>query len=345
MAYPSPQAPPPVQAPQSKPDGAGSTAKMLVGILLLPLLMLFGFLLCYLLPFHAPAPHGVKVAVAGWVSAAQIGTGLDQQASGAFNVIPVSDPGQARQQVLDQAAQAAFVVSGVHATLYTSKADGAVLEETVIAVFPPIAHAENLTLNVVELVPTVPGDSVGNSLFFLGLAWTLSPYLLAVSLVLQPTTLSRRDKLAVIVGVGAFASIWGFLITYWLGAVPGQALSMLYGFLNFEAVALTVFGLAPFVGRYIIPVALTLFVFINAPSSGGAIPYQMVPTFFDWLHPVMPLGNVFEETYPDAELILMGVEEPRALIHAPNESVDPTEISSMALTTALFLQRYAAARG
>ena len=66
--------------------------------------------------------------------------------------------------------QAAFVVSGVHATLYTSKADGAVLEETVIAVFTPIAHAENLTLNVVELVPTVPGDSVGNSLFFLGLA-------------------------------------------------------------------------------------------------------------------------------------------------------------------------------
>jgi acetylornithine deacetylase/succinyl-diaminopimelate desuccinylase-like protein len=58
----------------------------------------------------------------------------------------------------------------------------------------------------------------------------------------------------------------------------------------------------------------------------------------------IPLCNVFAETYPSAELILMGVEEPRALIHAPNESVDPTEISSMALTAALFLQRYAAAR-
>jgi acetylornithine deacetylase/succinyl-diaminopimelate desuccinylase-like protein len=57
----------------------------------------------------------------------------------------------------------------------------------------------------------------------------------------------------------------------------------------------------------------------------------------------IPLCNVFAETYPAAELILMGVEEPRALIHAPNESVDPTEISSMALTVALFLQRYAAA--
>jgi acetylornithine deacetylase/succinyl-diaminopimelate desuccinylase-like protein len=58
----------------------------------------------------------------------------------------------------------------------------------------------------------------------------------------------------------------------------------------------------------------------------------------------IPLCNVFEETYPDAELILIGVEEPLALIHAPNESVDPREIEAMALTESLFLQRYAAMR-
>src|SRR5215472_15306925 len=58
----------------------------------------------------------------------------------------------------------------------------------------------------------------------------------------------------------------------------------------------------------------------------------------------IPLCNVLADTYPDAELILMGVEEPLALIHAPNESVDPAEIAAMALTEALFLQRYAALR-
>jgi acetylornithine deacetylase/succinyl-diaminopimelate desuccinylase-like protein len=57
----------------------------------------------------------------------------------------------------------------------------------------------------------------------------------------------------------------------------------------------------------------------------------------------IPLCNVFADTYPDAEIILMGVEEPQAMIHAPNESVDPQEISAMALAEALFLQRYAAA--
>jgi cysteinylglycine-S-conjugate dipeptidase len=55
----------------------------------------------------------------------------------------------------------------------------------------------------------------------------------------------------------------------------------------------------------------------------------------------IPLCTVLAETYPEAEIILMGVEEPRAQIHAPNESVDPTEIASMALVEALFLERYA----
>jgi acetylornithine deacetylase/succinyl-diaminopimelate desuccinylase-like protein len=59
----------------------------------------------------------------------------------------------------------------------------------------------------------------------------------------------------------------------------------------------------------------------------------------------IPLCNVLAETYPDAELIMIGVEEPAALIHAPNESVAPSEIESMALAEALFMQRYATAKG
>ena len=58
----------------------------------------------------------------------------------------------------------------------------------------------------------------------------------------------------------------------------------------------------------------------------------------------IPLCNVFADTFPDAEIILMGTEEPLALIHAPNESVDPTEIARMSLAEALFLQGYATAR-
>ncbi|MCF2530844.1 dipeptidase [Yinghuangia sp. KLBMP8922] len=58
----------------------------------------------------------------------------------------------------------------------------------------------------------------------------------------------------------------------------------------------------------------------------------------------IPLCTIFQQTFPDAEIALMGVEEPKCLIHAPNESVDPGEIEHMALAEALFLRKYAAAK-
>jgi acetylornithine deacetylase/succinyl-diaminopimelate desuccinylase-like protein len=58
----------------------------------------------------------------------------------------------------------------------------------------------------------------------------------------------------------------------------------------------------------------------------------------------IPLCTVFQETYPDAEIMLLGVEEPMCLIHSPNESVDPGEIEHIALAETLFMHKYADAK-
>jgi acetylornithine deacetylase/succinyl-diaminopimelate desuccinylase-like protein len=55
----------------------------------------------------------------------------------------------------------------------------------------------------------------------------------------------------------------------------------------------------------------------------------------------IPLCNVLQETFPDAEILLLGVEEPLCRIHASNDSVDLTEIENMALVETLFLLNYA----
>ncbi|WP_072690854.1 dipeptidase [Rhodococcus marinonascens] len=57
----------------------------------------------------------------------------------------------------------------------------------------------------------------------------------------------------------------------------------------------------------------------------------------------IPLCNALSAVVPNAEIALIGVEEPRCLIHAPNESVDPSEIENLAVAEALFLQRFATA--
>ncbi|GHF81102.1 dipeptidase [Kitasatospora xanthocidica] len=58
----------------------------------------------------------------------------------------------------------------------------------------------------------------------------------------------------------------------------------------------------------------------------------------------IPLCNTLRSLYPQAEIVLIGVEEPTTQIHAVNESVDPRELELMALSEALFLRRYAELR-
>lgn len=58
----------------------------------------------------------------------------------------------------------------------------------------------------------------------------------------------------------------------------------------------------------------------------------------------IPLCNTLAALYPEAEILLIGLSEPEAQIHAVNESVSPDELERLSLAEALFLQRYAASR-
>lgn len=59
----------------------------------------------------------------------------------------------------------------------------------------------------------------------------------------------------------------------------------------------------------------------------------------------IPLCNTLASLYPDAEILLIGLSEPEAQIHAVNESVSPGELESLAVAEALFLGKYAASGG
>ncbi|MEU9336103.1 dipeptidase [Streptomyces sp. NPDC048290] len=55
----------------------------------------------------------------------------------------------------------------------------------------------------------------------------------------------------------------------------------------------------------------------------------------------IPLCNTLAALYPEAEILLIGLSEPEAQIHAVNESVSPEELERLAVTEALFLRNYA----
>lgn len=56
----------------------------------------------------------------------------------------------------------------------------------------------------------------------------------------------------------------------------------------------------------------------------------------------IPLCNTLAALYPDAEILLIGLSEPEARIHAVNESVSPDELERLSVAEALFLTHYAA---
>lgn len=55
----------------------------------------------------------------------------------------------------------------------------------------------------------------------------------------------------------------------------------------------------------------------------------------------IPLCNTLGALYPRAEILLIGLSEPEARIHAVNESVSPVELERMSVAEALFLRNYA----
>jgi acetylornithine deacetylase/succinyl-diaminopimelate desuccinylase-like protein len=59
----------------------------------------------------------------------------------------------------------------------------------------------------------------------------------------------------------------------------------------------------------------------------------------------IPLAATLAGLYPEAELLLIGLSEPAAQIHAVDESVSPEELERMSVTEALFLREYARAAG
>jgi len=55
----------------------------------------------------------------------------------------------------------------------------------------------------------------------------------------------------------------------------------------------------------------------------------------------IPLCNTLASLYPQAEILLIGLSEPEAQIHAVDESVSPEELERLSVAEALFLRNYA----
>ncbi|QHF95837.1 MULTISPECIES: carboxypeptidase regulatory-like domain-containing protein [unclassified Streptomyces] len=270
----------------------GATVRTLAQTLWFPAFFFTGFLVCYLLPFHNPTPHHVDVAVAG-PAAEQLDQALEKQSPGAFDIHQVADADAARDAVTSRDMTAGYVPDPKTPQLFVAKADGYSLESVLQKTFTAVAQQSGGKLQMHDVAPTAPGDGMGTGLFYVVLSCTIPSYV-SVMMLLRATTFGRRKKVLTLVGIGVVESVVAFFVARSMDVIPNEPLAIPLVFLMTQAVALTSFGLVPFFKSFFPGVAMGLFVLLSMPSSGGAIPVQMVPGFFRALHPIMPMGNLIE---------------------------------------------------
>lgn len=81
---------------------------------------------------------------------------------------------------------------------------------------------------------------------------------------------------------------------------------------------------------------------VHAVAKAALAQAYGAPTGLAGCGMTIPLVHDLAAALPEAELLLWGTEEPRSMIHAPNESVDPAELERVALGETLFLSDLAA---
>jgi hypothetical protein len=261
----------------------------LIGLQLwLPFFFVIAFCFCYVLAFHAPAPKDLPVAIVGSSSqTTQAASALQTQTKGEFSVSTVPTVARAHADVKDGTLAAAYVPGAKTSTLIIASGAQYQLATISKSVFTAAATAAGSTLQIDDVAPLPASDSFGTTLFYITLVFMIGGYMTGMFVGMMGGALRHRIRLSIITGVAVVIPLIVVVITRLIiGAVTANFFELWgIGFVTVIAVGVVTNGLAYFFGRFIAAAALLIFVFMTVPSSGGAIPIELVPAFFQWIHP------------------------------------------------------------
>ncbi|SIR73166.1 ABC transporter permease [Microbacterium sp. RURRCA19A] len=278
---------------------ARTPIKLVVVALLFPIFLALALPGTYLAAFHHPTPTHMKVAIIdSSPAAAGVQQALENEAGDALDVSLVPDVAAAEDAVKDMTLRAAYDPST--GELFTASAGSLLATQAVTSIFTEVVErtgGEQVTsLTVRDLAPLPADDRAGISLFFVGLAGIIAGFVAPTVLGVAVPGLRRRTELAVIGGVAVVSGVIGTYTAYVaFGAlttnIVGAGLMISAGAL---VAGLVQSGGMRLIGPAMSIVGLTLFVILGIPASGAAVPIDMIPQFFQFLHNGLPTSGALE---------------------------------------------------
>ncbi|MGW6356400.1 hypothetical protein ACWFR5_14655 [Streptomyces sp. NPDC055092] len=251
---------------------------------------------------HMPTPNNLPVAVvsSSTQQAQGMAQSLEKEAGDALDVRVVDTVAEARQLLLDQEIGGAYVMPSAQnqdATLYVAEAQGASLKQVVTQTFTTVAEEQHVDLQSTDIAPLPTQDSLGTTSLYVTIGWIMAGFVFVVIMSsAAPELLTVRRLVPVLAGWSALMalSIW-LVVGPVIGAFDGHAPQVLgLGWLTVFGVGLCTAVFARFIGPLAVIPAVTLFMFLGVPSSGGALTPYIESGLFQFLHGVLPAPAAVE---------------------------------------------------
>ena len=245
---------------------------------------------------HAPAPHGVRVAVAAPAGlAAELSTGLAEAAPGGFTVVAAPSAAAVAGSVLSQSAAGGLVAAAAGpVTIVTAGAAGPAQQQAVKAALLAAAAALHRPARTLDVAPLPAGDRAGLSVFVFELGLLIPSVLASIGLFFLGRRLRVWWRLAAAAAFALLAACGSVLVLdVILGALSGAAGALagvgLLGALTFVAFVTACQAVTGLPGTGL---AALVLVFAGNAVSGGTVPFAFLPGGFRQVAPWLPNGAI-----------------------------------------------------
>ena len=262
--------------------------RALIGALLLPLFLLVFLPMSYLGGLHKPAPHDMRVDIIGsGAQPAALATGLATRVGDSFAVGTADTVAEAQSRLRHLEIRAAY--DPATATVFVAGAGSAVAANTVEKLFTSVASQAGKNLTVRDVAPLPSSDRLGISFLFLGVAAVVAGFLTATVLHVAVGSLSIRQQLGILAGISVMSAVIPMFTAYCVYGALASGIVGVGALLAAVAFVTGVFHLGGLrlIGPGMILVTLLFGIILGIPASGVAVPPDMLPSFYNWLHPLL----------------------------------------------------------
>ena len=242
-----------------------------------------------------PQPHDVKVGLAGPPPVVQqISTAFASNAPGAFQFTTYASEDAARAAIDDRSVDGALVVSSGGPRLIVAGAAGDAVTGVITGAFTNVFKAQGQTLSVETVHPFVSVDPHGLILFFVVLAVVVSTLVAQAGFGLRSQS-GLGLRLVVVVVYAVLAALVGMGMARWIAGDYGSGFWVATALvaLGSAAVGAVVAGSARLLGAPGVVLAAIIVVLLDLVSSGGPLGSNLLPDFYRWLAPGMPVAQLY----------------------------------------------------